>query len=52
MEFQRWKAQTRAVNFDYSEEVLSPAEIKKLSKINRLRTINGCDDKISSLIIR
>ena len=42
----------RAVNFNYSKRVLSPVEIQKLSKIDRLRIINKRDDKISSLILR
>jgi len=46
------EAKIRAVNFNYSERVLSPVEIQKLSKIDRLRISNEGEDKISSLILR
>lgn len=46
------EAKIRAINFDYSEGVLSPQNIKKLDKIERLKNINERDLKISKLIMR
>lgn len=44
------EAKIRAINFRYSEGVLSPSEIKKLTKIERLKLINERDDEVSNLI--
>lgn len=45
------ETQIRSINFEYSGGALSPSEIKKLDRIERLKIINERDDKISSLII-
>lgn len=44
------ESKIRAINFEYSEGVLSPNKIKMLSKIERLTKINERDEKISTLI--
>lgn len=44
------EAKVRSVNFQYSEGELSPLEVKKLSKVERLLLINKRDDEISRLI--
>lgn len=51
VELRALESKIRAINFDYSEGKLSPANGKKLNKIERLRLIDERDNKISSLIV-
>jgi hypothetical protein len=44
------EAKIRSVNFEYSEGVLSPTNVKVLTKIERLQYIDARDAKITSLI--
>jgi hypothetical protein len=44
------ESKIRAVNFTFSQGVLSPDEVKHLTKIERLQQIEIRDDEISSLI--
>lgn len=44
------ESKIRAVNFNFSQGILSPIEVKKLTKIERLCEIQKRDDEISSLI--
>lgn len=50
IELRALESNIRAINFEYSEGVLSPVSVKKLNKIQRLEFINERDTKISSLI--
>lgn len=45
------ESRIRAINFDYSEGSLSPTNVKKLNKIQRLQLIDERDTKISNLIV-
>lgn len=49
-ELRNLESYIRSINFNYSEGVLSPESVKKLSKIERLQRIDSRDDKISSKI--
>lgn len=44
------ESRIRAINFRYSEGDLSPQEVKKLTKIERLQKINERDDEIAKEI--
>lgn len=46
------ESRIRGINFKYSEGALSPKEVKKLTKIERLQKINERDDEISNEIVK
>jgi hypothetical protein len=46
------ESRIRGINFRYSEGDLSPKEVKKLTKIERLQKINERDDEISVEVIK
>jgi hypothetical protein len=49
-ELQDLEAEIRVINFNFSQDILSPSKIKNLTKIERLQEINKRDDHIASLI--
>lgn len=51
VELRELEAKIRSINFSYSEGVLSPSEIKKMTKIERLQKIDERDEAISREII-
>jgi hypothetical protein len=44
------ESKIRALNFDYSQGILSPDRVKKLTKIERLQEIDKRDTKLAELI--